>query len=84
MDACNGEIAASRNEQQAYRYLPLTVTEECSGTNACLATCVKHTSCPTLQWVMLGGRTDPGRTIPEDAGTFMACLEGCYDLSREQ
>ena len=79
---CDAENAAV-TDSLSYRQLPLQVTGECSGVNACVASCVNETSCTTISWVELGGGADPdGPPAPKDAGVFIGCLQKCMDLAR--
>lgn len=77
---CNAQLA-TRDEVASYRRLPLSVGDDCSGDNACVADCVAETTCQTLEWVMLGGQYDLNSVIPKDAGRFSSCIQACYELS---
>ncbi|HWZ87275.1 MAG TPA: hypothetical protein VNW92_00450 [Polyangiaceae bacterium] len=81
LDKCDAEHAAATGVA-SFQRIPLQVTGECSGENACVAACVNATSCATITWVELNGGDDPnGPPTPKDAGVFSNCLQKCADLA---
>ena len=87
LDKCDAENAAA-TDSLSFRRAPLQVTGECSGVNACVASCVNDTSCATIKWYELTGGsapTDPDAPplqVPTDAGAFIGCVQKCMDLAR--
>ncbi|HEY5373992.1 MAG TPA: hypothetical protein VIK01_09905 [Polyangiaceae bacterium] len=82
LDQCDAENAAV-TDSLSFRRLPLQVTGECSGVNACVASCVNDTSCATITWVEFENMADPNApAVPKDAGVFIGCLQKCMDLGR--
>jgi hypothetical protein len=80
LDQCDAAHAAA-TDVASFQRIPLQVRGECSGANACLASCVNATSCATITWVELNGGADPNAPIPKDAGVFTSCLQKCVDLA---
>ena len=79
---CDTENAAV-TDSLGFRRLPLRISGDCSGVNACVASCVNDTNCTTISWVELGGGVDPnGPPVPKDAGVFIGCLQKCMGLPR--
>jgi len=78
IDQCNAQMAERFG---AFRGLPLTIGDDCSGWNACDAKCVQHASCEGM-WLALsaGSGSDPERVTPNDSGVFMQCLMECSKL----
>ena len=82
---CDAEIVAMRPFGSLdYHGLPLVITDDCSGWNACDATCVKNASCLAMQLALTGGGADPNRLPPPDAAVLKQCLMRCYERFHEQ
>src|SRR3954470_13282476 len=56
LDQCNAELLATpplgAMGASDFRGLPIEITDECSGWNACDAKCVKDTSCDGMTWAL--------------------------------
>ncbi|MEO7036769.1 MAG: hypothetical protein ABI548_22660 [Polyangiaceae bacterium] len=85
LDRCNAENAASSNSA-SHNALPLSITGECSGVNACVAPCVNKTSCAGITWVERTGGVDEADPdappVPKDGGALFLCIQEC--LKRPQ
>ena len=79
LNRCDAERAAV-TEPVSFRRIPLQVTGDCSGLNACLASCINDTNCTTINWVEFAATVDPNTQVPPDAGVFTACVQKCADL----
>jgi hypothetical protein len=80
IDQCNAEIVASLPfGALGYRGLPVEVSPDCSGWNACDAKCIAGASCGAMKLILIGGGADPNRPPVPDAGGFNQCLMKCYD-----
>jgi hypothetical protein len=83
LDQCMTEVFIAPSVA-SFQRLPLVIDDDCSGTNACAASCVKEASCEAMRLVLLGRRTDPN-AVPissetaENAGRFNVCLNKCID-----
>ena len=70
----------------SYRRLPLEIYDDCSGLNACAASCVNDSNCAAISWVELSGgvvQSDPNAPpVPKGAGEFNGCLQKCIELDR--
>ncbi len=84
LNECDSENAAM-TDAFSYRALPLSVRGECSGVNACVASCVNEASCAAITWLEFTGgvaNADPnGPPVPEGGGAFNLCLKPCMDLA---
>lgn len=76
---CHDEIMRA-HMGQSYSALPLTGgSEECEGSEECVAECINDTDCESLAYLMAKGprTTDPNAVAPEGVGDFASCLEDC-------
>ncbi|HYP77028.1 MAG TPA: hypothetical protein VER12_13765 [Polyangiaceae bacterium] len=80
LDECNAELEANAPFGPVdFRGLPIEVYDECSGWNACDASCLKGASCSDMQIALLGRGSDPNRAPSEGPGLLRQCLQACYD-----
>jgi len=76
LDSCRDEIARAA-AGHGFLALPITVTDDCSGQNRCIAECVNATSCPAIAYVVAGTEPDPNPPPPAGAAEFSRCLTTC-------
>lgn len=76
LDSCRDEIARAA-AGRGFRALPITVTDDCSGQNHCIADCVNATSCPAIASVVAGTESDPNQMLPAGATEFSSCVGAC-------
>jgi hypothetical protein len=76
LDSCRDEIARAA-AGRGFLALPMTITDDCSGQNRCMADCVNATSCPAIAYVVAGTEPDPNQAPPAGASEFSSCLAAC-------
>ena len=76
LDSCRDEIARAASGR-GFLALPITVTDDCSGQNRCVAECVNATSCPAIAYVVAGTESYPNQAPPAGANVFSNCLTSC-------
>jgi hypothetical protein len=66
--------------EQGFARVPLAISrDDCTGTNECLARCVAPATCGELEFVVVGGSTDPNQPPVEGGPKLYGCITACVE-----
>jgi hypothetical protein len=62
--------------------VPISISDDCSGDDACFAACLAPASCGAIVALSAGSSTDPNEPPLDapDAGTFFNCFVACTKM----